>query len=252
MNKPIEKAYLLFLALAAQQQGMRGGLERLGANRDALAQMQALSQNLKQHRSAHALPAQDQAQPTPAELATKGPRLPLRPKPQQQKQRSASTGPVQDASSVSLPCDTGSSLPKQFADLHSHAFAGQENSFHPLQSTMPDSMQGATQLPHPSEPVTTASQANLVHNWQLHQDQEAAGGLGDVEMQSSGGNFNALAHPGQLAAGMQESLLGQHRTASGAAEQDMQLPLSYTASAGPAHLGDCSACLTAAPLLSQC
>ena len=64
----------LIACIAARQQGMRGGLERLGSNRNALAQMQALSENLNHHRATHGMSVTQQPQSEqkqPADLLTK-------------------------------------------------------------------------------------------------------------------------------------------------------------------------------------
>lgn len=89
-----------------------------------------------------------------------------------------------------------------------------------------------------------AAQASSMHNWQplqesaalLQQQSEAVDSADSAPLMPSG-QYNALAHPGQLLANMQQSLMGQQRTASDAAENKMQLPLSYTSSPGPAQLG---------------
>ena len=216
---------------------MRGGLERLGANKDALAQMQALAENLKQHKFAQSASANkhDPSQPMAVETATKGPRLPLRPR-SQQKQRPA-LGNVNQAGQ--LPTDAfkpQEGLPMPKSGLPSSAPPGQENSRHAWQSPMPAAA---------TDSAPQAAQASSMHNWQplqesaalLPQQSEAVDHADSTPWMPSK-QYNALAHPGQLLATMQQSLMGQQCTVSDATENEMQLPLSYTSSPGPAQLGE--------------
>ena len=216
---------------------MRGGLERLGANKDALAQMQALAENLKQHKFAQSPSADihDQSQPMAVETTSKGPRLPLRPRSQQQQRPAPSN--VDQAGQ--LPVDTFKTqegLPNPKSGLPSSAPPGQENSLHTWQNPMPAAAIGS---------APQAAQASSMHNWQplqesaalLQQQSEAADHAHAAPLMPSG-QYNALAHPGQLLSNMQQALMGQQRTASDAAENEMQLPLSYTSSSGPAQLGE--------------
>lgn len=212
---------------------MRGGLERLGANRDALAQMQALSENLKQHRAVQAasVTGQQQGQLTPAGPTTQGPRLPLRPKAQQQKQRAAPSGHIQPHATLALPSDTHAAAPKPSMGFQSHAFGGQENSIQSLPGGMPA---------HSSDAVSHAAHARGTPDWHpaqlssLHQPsaerQQAA-----PEGRVTGSQSNTLAHPGQL---VSEMLLGQQRTASDALEQDSEPPLLFPSPASPGRLGE--------------
>ena len=217
---------------------MRGGLERLGANKDALAQMQALAENLKQPKLAQSASASnpDQSQPIAVETATKGPRLPLRPR-SQQKQRPG-LGNVNPAGQLPIdPFKTQAGLPNPKSGLSSSAPPGQENSLHVWHNS--HSMPAAA-----IDSAPQAAQASSMHNWQplqesaalLQQQSEAVDSADSAPLMPSG-QYNALAHPGQLLANMQQSLMGQQRTASDAAENKMQLPLSYTSSPGPAQLG---------------
>ncbi len=217
---------------------MRGGLERLGANKDALAQMQALAENLKQPKLAQSASANnpDQSQPIAVETATKGPRLPLRPR-SQQKQRPG-LGNVNPAGQLPIdPFKTQAGLPNPKSGLSSSAPPGQENSLHAWHNS--HSMPAAA-----IDSAPQAAQASSMHNWQplqesaalLQQQSEAVDSADSAPLMPSG-QYNALAHPGQLLANMQQSLMGQQRTASDAAENKMQLPLSYTSSPGPAQLG---------------
>ncbi len=244
-RRSLSSTTLEFLAVV-RQQGMRGGLERLGANKDALAQMQALAENLKQHKSAQAASANNhnQSQPMAVETATKGPRLPLRPR-SQQKQRPA-LGNVNQAGQLPIdPFKTEEGLLKPKSGLPSSAPPGQENSLRAWQNShsMPDShSMPAADI----DSAPQAAQASSMHNWQplqqqsaaLLQQQSEAVDCADSAPLMPSGQYNALAHPGQLLANMQQSLMGQQRTASNAAENEMQLPLSYTSSPGPAQLGE--------------
>lgn len=210
---------------------MRGGLERLGANRDALAQMQALSENLKQHRAVQAasVTGQQQGQLTPAQPTTQGPRLPLRPKAQQQKQRAAPSGHIQPH--ATLPSDTQAAASKPSMGFQSHAFGGQENSIQSLPGGMPA---------HSPDAVSHAAHASGAPDWHpaqlssLHQP-SAEGRQAASEGRVAGSQPNTLAHPGQL---VSEMLLGQQRTASDAAEQDSEPPLLFPSPASPGRLGE--------------
>ncbi|KAA6418532.1 MAG: hypothetical protein FRX49_11478 [Trebouxia sp. A1-2] len=222
--------------LLARQQGMRGGLARLGANKDALAQMQALAENLKQHKFAQSASANnlDQSHPMAVETATKGPRLPLRPRSQQQQR--PPLGNVTQAGQ--LPVDTFKTqeeIPYPKSGLPSSAPPGQENSlcaWHNSHSMPAAAIDSAPQ----------AAQASSMHNWQplqesaalLQQQSEAVDHAHSAPMSS--GQYNSLAHPGQLLANMQQSLMGQQCTASDATETEMQLPLFCASSPGPAQL----------------
>lgn len=218
---------------------MRGSLERLGANKDALAQMQALAENLKQHKSAKSASANNhaQSQPMAVETAAKGPRLPRRPT-SQQKQRPA-LGNVNQAGQLPIdPFKPQEGLPNPKFGFPSSAPLGQENSLHAWHnshSTPAAAIDSASQ----------AAQASSMHNWQplqksaaLLQQQSGAVDHADSAPLMPSEQYNALAHPGQLLANMQQSLMGQQRTASDAAENEVQLPLSYTSSPGPAQLGE--------------
>ena len=215
---------------------MRGGLERLGANRDALAQMQALSENLKQHRAVQAasVTGQQQGQLTPAEPTTQGPRLPLRPKAQQQKQRAAPSGPIQPHATLALPSDTHAAASKPSMGFQSHAFVGQENSIQSLPGGMPahssDAVSHTDHAVHASgAPDWHPAQLSSLHHPSAEGQQAASEG------RVAGSEFNTLAHPGQLVSGM---LLGQQRTASNVAEQDSEPPLLFTSPASPGRLGE--------------
>ena len=218
---------------------MRGGLERLGANKDALAQMQALAENLKQHKFAQSPSADihDQSQPMAVETTSKGPRLPLRPR-SQQKQQPALGDAKQAGQLPTDPFKPQEGLPRPKFGFPSFASPGQENSLHAWHSS--HSMPAAA-----IDSAPQAAQASSMHNWQplqesatlLQQQSEAADHADSGPLMPSG-QYNALAHPGQLLANMQQSLMSLHRTASDAAENEMQLPLSYTSSSGPAQLGE--------------
>ncbi|KAL0039743.1 hypothetical protein WJX77_006684 [Trebouxia sp. C0004] len=220
--------------LLARQQGMSGGLERLGANKDALAQMQALAESLRQHKSAPAASANSHvhSQPTTVDTGTKGPSLPLRPR-SQQKQRPA-LGNVNQAGQLPVdPFRTQEGLPNPKSGLPSSAPPGQENSLHAWQDPMPAAA---------TDSAPQAARASSMHNWQPLQESaallqsEAVDHADSAPLSARSEQYNAVAHPGQLLANMQQSLMGQQRTASDAAENKIQLPLSYTSSPGPAQL----------------
>ena len=217
---------------------MRGGLERLGANTDALAQMQALTENLKQHKNAQSGCANNhgQGQPMAIETATKGPRLPLRPRSQEKQQ--PALGNANQAGQLPVDAyETQEGLPNPQSGPPSSAPPGQENSLHAWHNS--HSMPAAL-----IDSAPQAAQASSMHNWQplqepaalLQQQSEAVDHAHSAPLMPNG-QYNALAHPGQLLANMQQSLMGQQCTASDATENEMQLPLSYTSSS-PAQLGE--------------
>lgn len=253
-----DTAVILSLLFAAQQQGMRVGLERLGANRDVLPQMKALSENLKQHRSAQAAhdDANAQAQPMPGANATKGPRLPLRPKPQQQKQRPGTVGDSHGPFHLCRTQADGNGLLKEgLLKDSSLASPGQENRFHSTQNPTYNQMQLPWPIPATAVAASQEEQPSSMLQWHstqstgAHQQQTSAHNSAGSEAMMAGRSYSAMATPAQLLTGMQESLVGHQRTASDAAEQDLQLPLSYTGAPGPPHLGEspllhfCASCL---------
>lgn len=207
---------------------MRGGLERLGANTDSLVQMQALSQRLAQHRTLSVLSADSNQPPLAASLSSgsgsKGPHLPLRPKLQQTKQGSA----INHTHSTTMSTSP-QTMHKQLPSIHSSAGTDQENDVHsrelhtahPWQAAPPS--YGTLPTAHQAE---AADHSHTGNDWRLPSStlQGMAGAGGAVSR-----DFNALATPGQLAAGLQQSILGQSQAASdiAAEQQDPLLPVSY-------------------------
>ena len=227
-------------------------MERLGANTDTLVQMQALSHNLAQHRTLnHATGASQQPSPQelpaslPSASTSKGPRLPLRPKPHQIKQASDTQSHTQHPPSPAV-LSGAATMPKQIPSLHSSTHIGQENSFQPWHTLGARSPQG---LPSSSEQAsntcTAAHQAGEVDQSQSWHNQhlQLSAQPGMVEASTAHApvsrGFNALATPGKVAAGLQEAVLGQPQAASDAmAEQHTPpLPVSY-GNHSPHHLGE--------------
>ena len=215
--------------------------------------MKALSENLKQHRSAQAAHdiANAQAQPMPGANATKGPRLPLRPKPQQQKQRPGTVGDSHRPLHLCGSQADGIGLLKEDSGNTSLASPGQENRFHSTQNPTYNQMQVSRPIPatafaDPQEQQPSSMlQWHSTHSTGTHQQQTSAHDSAGSEAIVAGQSHSAMANPVQLLTGVQESLVGHQRTASDAAEQDLQLPLSYTGAPGPPHLGE-------SPLLHFC
>lgn len=238
---------------AARQHGMRGGLEKLGANRDALAQMQQLSHNLSQHQTS-GLAASDAQQPQgqglPASLpsgpASKGPRLPLRPKMQQLKQRPAPDTHTGHGLTMPLSTQEHALTPKQLPGSSSGAATGQENSLNSFQSQhMPLSAGHTHRAVPPAPPLLSdpiaASQANSNRAW--HSQHLSASHQPDVtgghtNPDSSDVQYNGFAKPGQLASSLQQSVLGQPQTASDVPGQQAYLALPVSqAYRSPTQLG---------------
>ena len=232
---------------------MRGGLERLGANTDNLVQMQALSNNLAQHRTLNHVAADNQQPPTqepPASLppasASKGPRLPLRPKPHQTKQGSVTHSHTQHPPTPAVP-QGAAAMPKQIPPLQSNTHTtGQENSFQPWHVHIAHSPLGLpSHAARASNTFTATHQAEEVDPSQTWHNQhlQLLSRQGTVEIgtahAAASRDFNALAAPGQLAAGLQQAVLGQPQAASDAmAEQHTPpLPVPYS-NQSPNHLGE--------------
>lgn len=241
----------LFNLIAAQQQGIRGGLERLGANTDTLAQMQALSHNLAKHRTLTHPPADGQQPPNmeapaslPAAPTAKGPRLPLRPKPHHIKQGSA----VQHTPASVMP-QGAAPIPKQPPTLPGNTHIGQENSCQPWHTHAAGSPQASPSTSAHASTTLTATQeagdADRSRTWlnqHLHVSPQQRAVQASTAHAPVSRDFNALATPRQLAAGLQQAVLGQPQAASDAvAEQhDAPLPVSYS-NQSPNHLGESSA-----------
>ena len=256
---------------------MRGGLERLGANADTLVQMQALSHNLAQHRTftnVHADSEQPPSQEPPASLpsafTSRGPRLPLRPKPHQTKQASAAQSHAQHPTTPAVP-HVAAAMPKRATSLHSSADTGQENSFQPWHMNAARSAQSSPSTSahavNNSTATHQAGEADHSSTWH-NQHLRLSAQQGAVEAGAAGApigrDFNALATPGQLAAGLQQAVLGQPQAASDAtAEQHIPpLPVSYS-NQTVNHLGEpfasgsnyrccCCCCYTACTCASIC
>ena len=242
---------------AAQQQGMRGGLERLGANTDTLAQMQALSHNLAQHRTLTHAPADGQQPPSqepplPTAPTAKGPRLPLRPKPHHTKQGSAAQH-IQ----VSMVPQGAAPASKQ---LHNTTHTGQENSLQPWRThaagspqESPSNSAHASTAWSATHPAGEADRSRTWPNQHLHLSPHQRAVEAGTAHAPVSRHFNALATPGQLAAGLQQAVLGQPQAASDAvAEQhDAPLPVSYS-NQSLHHLGESSAPAQATSYSSCC
>ena len=232
--------------IAAQQQGMRGGLERLGANTDTLAQMQALSHNLAQHRTLAHAPADGQQPPSqeppvPTAPTAKGPRLPLRPKPHHTKQGSA----AQHAPTSLLP-QGAAPIPKQLPSLPDNTHTGQENSFQPWRThtggspqDSPSTSAHASTTWSATHPTGEADHSRTWPNQHLHLSPLQRPAEGTNAHTAVSRDFNALATPGQLAAGLQQAVLGQPQAASDvvAEQRDAPLPVSYS-NQSLNHLGE--------------
>lgn len=230
-----------FTFTAAQQQGMRGGLERLGANTNTLAQMQALSHNLAEHRTLTHAPADGQQPPSqgpplPAAPTAKGPRLPLRPKPHHPKQGFLAQGTATPV--VPAP------MPKQ---LHNSTHSGQENSFQPWHTHAAGSPEDPPSTSAHAPTTLTAThltgEADRSRTW-LNQHLHLSAQQRTVEAGAAHApvsrDFNALATPGQLAAGLQQAVLGQPQAAFDAVAEQHDtplLPVSY-GNPSPNHLGE--------------
>ncbi|KAL3143272.1 hypothetical protein ABBQ38_002117 [Trebouxia sp. C0009 RCD-2024] len=213
---------------------MRGGLERLGANTDNLVQMKALSQTLAQHRTlnvlsavSNQLPSQQLPAPLPSGPASKGPHLPLRPKLHQPKQGSAMRSHTHPTPTLATP-QGAAAVQDQTPSPHSSAASGQENDLHswhlhttthPLQGALPASGRTSDTLA-----AHQAGEADHSHTWNNRHLPLSAGAGNTVSR-----DFNPLASPGQLVAGLQQSVLGQSEAASDVAadQQEPLLPVSY-------------------------
>lgn len=230
---------------------MRGGLEQLGANTDTLVQMQALSHNLAQHRSRNHVPTSQQPSPQeppaslPSASTSKGPRLPLRPKPHQIKQVSETQSHTQHPPTPAV-LSGAAAVPKQIPSLHSNTHTGQENSFQPWQTHTAHSPQelpsSSAQADNTFTAVHQAGEVDCSQTWHNQHLQSSAqqGTVGaGIAQAPVCEDFNALATPGQLVAGLQEAVLGQPQAASDAmAEQHIPLlPVSYGIQS-PNHLGE--------------
>ena len=204
-NSISKYADIFFDATAARQQGMRGGLERLGANRQVLAQMQMLAHNLAQHRASGGLPSDSQQASGHRASALKGPRLPLRPKAQQLKQRPESQSHAQHQSASPTPAS-----PKQ-SSTASHSPRGQENA---MSWHLPPANQQDVSLHAP--PASASSEVDMTTATGAHT-------LDDTEC-------NASASTSQLASALQQSVLGQTQAACDmtVGQQPSALPVSYT------------------------
>lgn len=196
--------------------------------------MQALSQTLAQHRTLNVLSADSNQLPSqqlPASLpsgpASKGPHLPVRPNLHQPQQGSAMRSHTHLKPTLATS-QGAAAMPNQTPSLHSSAASGQENDLHswhlhtthPLQGALPAS--GRT-----SDTLATAHQvgkADHGHTWHNQDLPSLAGAGGTVSR-----DFNALATPGQLTAGLQQSVFGQSQAASDVAaeQQEPLLPVSY-------------------------
>ena len=229
---------------------MRGGLEQLGANTDTLVQMQALSHNLAQHRTLNHVAADSQQPPSkeppaslPSAYSSKGPRLPLRPKPHQTKQGSVTQSHTQHPPTPAVPQGAAAS-PKR--SLHSNTHPGQENSFQPYHTRTAHSPQDLlSSAAQASNTFIAAQQAGEVghsrtwHNQHLQSSAQQGTAEAGTAHAAASRDFSALAASGQLAAGLQQAVLGQPQAASDAmAEQHTPpLPVSYS-NQSPNHLGE--------------
>ena len=226
---------------------MRGGLEQLGSNTDTLVQMQAVQHNLAQHRTFAHVPAdshQPPSQEPPASLSSaftsKGPRLPLRPKPHQIKQASAAQSHTQHSPTPAVP-QVAMAMPKQLPSLHSNTHTGQENSLQPWHTCTdsPLTSEHAINTLPATKQEAEADRSRTWHNQHLHLSaQQGTLEVGTAHASVSR-DFNALATPGQLAAGLQQAVLGQSQAASDAMTEQHTppLPVSYS-NQSPNHLGE--------------
>ena len=212
--------------------------------------MQALSHNLAQHRALSRVPADSQQAPSqelpsslPSASASKGPRLPLRPKPHQLKQGPVTTSHVPQQAVAPLP-QGAEPMAKKRPSLHSSTPTGQENSLQHWQTHTPRSIQ-ASPPTSPSQALTATHEAGAAarsltwynQHLPLSAQQETAE-AGTAHGSVSRG-FNALANPGQLAVGLQQAVLGQSQAASDvvAEQNDPPLPVSYS-KRSHTHLGE--------------
>ena len=237
---------------------MRGGLERLGANSHVLTQMQALSQNLAQHRTPATTPIDNQQSlgeqasvSFPSGSASKGPRLPLRPKPQQLTTHTASEQHTQQTPRLPPSAQGPMPMAKQL-QVSDGIPTGQENSFqswhmltpshsHGHSSTYASAHAADTSAPH--EPTASSSNSRAAqHASQAVQQDLPTTSIAHAFM---GGDYSALASPDQLASNLQQAVMGQTEAASDVgASQEHLSPSHSHADKSPQHLGIASITLT--------
>lgn len=210
-------------------------------------QMQAVQHNLAQHRTfahvpadSHQPPSQEPPASLPSAFTSKGPRLPLRPKPHQIKQASAAQSHMQHSPTPAVP-QVAMAMPKQLPSLHSNTHTGQENSLQPWHTCTdsPLTSEHAINTLPATKQEAEADRSRTWHNQHLHLSaQQGTLEVGTAHASVSR-DFNALATPGQLAAGLQQAVLGQSQAASDAMTEQHTppLPVSYS-NQSPNHLGE--------------
>ena len=181
----------------------------------------------------------------PSGSASKGPRLPLRPKTQQLQSRTASVDHTQQTPRLPSSAQNPAMTAKQL-QASSCTPTGQENSFqswHMPTASHNHSLSHAADASLPHTAVASSSNSWTAQHLSSSAQQDLP--TTSTAHASIGRDYNVLASPGQLASNLQQAVLGQTQAASEISTDQGFLTSSQSyANNSPGHLGNASIPMT--------